>query len=218
MPRVGDRTRELWELGRRASVAAPDADNVAATVNSLTTRAFLLGYDGTAFDRLRVVYPTDDFASPTGTLSNYAFPSLYNGASWDRQRNNTEFTLLASATRTTTTATGVQTNYNARGVMLFLNISARTGGASPLIDVRLRTRDPVSVGKVPMVSTGNFDPVTRLHIMIITPGAQAVALGTLGGDVKLVAGLGLPRQWDVLVAFVQDVTSLTYSLGGCYLL
>ena len=54
-------------------------------------------------------------------------PLLYNNNTWDRFRNNAEITLLESATRNSDTASPYQTNYNARGVVIYLNVTAVPG-------------------------------------------------------------------------------------------
>jgi len=56
----------------------------------------------------------------------------FNGGSFDRRRNNTEGTLLASAARTATTSSPDQVNYNGSGVIVYLNITANPGGVETL--------------------------------------------------------------------------------------
>src|SRR4051812_21405518 len=77
-----------------------------------------VGPDGTAVD---VLIPADAMtAANAGIVA--AAPELFNETTFDRQRGNTEVTLLASAARTTSTGTPTQTNWNARGAIVNLNI------------------------------------------------------------------------------------------------
>lgn len=73
--------------------------------------------------------PSDGTATPIPT----AHPMLYNGTTWDRQRgNDVGQTLLASAARTSATYGSTQTNYNARGVILTMTITAAPNTAETL--------------------------------------------------------------------------------------
>ena len=55
---------------------------------------------------------------------------LYNGASFDRRRGNTEGTLLASAARTTSVGSAAQTNHNARGVRITVYVTAKAAATN----------------------------------------------------------------------------------------
>ena len=82
----------------------------------LKTLAALYGYDGTDLSRLLV----ESAANPNLRVTPYVGP--------DRWLNNTEATILASGARTVTTVSPAQTNYNARGILLFNDITAVPGG------------------------------------------------------------------------------------------
>ena len=65
----------------------------------------------------------------------------YNGATWDRARNNAEGTALASAARTAGTAGIDVVTYNARGIALLLEVTANPGGAETL-SLKLQVKLP----------------------------------------------------------------------------
>ena len=58
-------------------------------------------------------------------------------------RLNKSVSVFASSARTATENSSDQTNDNARGVRLFLDITAASG-SSPTLDVKVQTKDPVS--------------------------------------------------------------------------
>lgn len=64
------------------------ADNVSAsTQRGLDTRAFLYGFDGSNFDRLRVsTIAADGIATTNVTLQVASFLYAFNGTTWDRLR------------------------------------------------------------------------------------------------------------------------------------
>jgi len=152
----------------------------------------------------------DTLTEPSRGLDVNCFSLGYNGSNWDRWRNNLEFILLALAERTATTITANFSSHNGRGLSLYLRITARTVGAAPLINVRVRMVDPVSGAANAIAETGNFEPTLGSHTFQIYPGLPDV---TGKGDAR--ANEVLPRTFHVEVRFVADVTSLTYSLGGC---
>lgn len=196
-----------------------DADHQPATDRGLITNARLYGYNGADWNRVQTgagrlqasIMPAvgvsdggtagllADASGGNRVLANA--PNLYNGATWDRLRGNVEGTLLASAARTATTDSTIQTNHNAKGVLLFLNVSAWGGAGS--LTVSVRGVDPVSaVAK----TIATFTAVTAADLFPLSffPGATA-------GASQAIAGV-LPRSWWVRVT-AADGTSHTYSLG-----
>lgn len=114
---------------------------------------------------------------------------------------NTEGTLLASAARTTATTTAVQTNHNARGVLLTFNATVvGTGTATLSVEVL----DPVS-GNNYAFATGAASGAGQNSLLIYP--------GVLDADVTPDArSCALPRTWQAKVA-KSDGSSWTYSLG-----
>jgi hypothetical protein len=143
----------------------------------------------------------DGWGSSVKTLGVASEGFAYNGATWDRWRNNTEGTLLASAARTATPPSSTMTNYNHRGLDLQFRVTAVTG--SPSLTVSVQTQD--ADGN--WVSIASFTAVTAVGVYSyqIYPGAQSSASYTS------VRGTALPRTWRVLVTH-GTADSVTYSL------
>ena len=151
-------------------------------------------------------------AETANVLKAAGFGYLFNGTSWDRQRNNLEeITLLASAERTSSTVTPTQTNYNARGVMLVLDVSAITD--TPSIQAVVQVIDTLSGDYEAILRGGNVTTVS-LNSYVVYPGGISTAGG---GDVVMVAILPLPRKWRVTVSH-SDADPITYSLSAHYIL
>lgn len=154
----------------------------------------------------------DNAALPTTPIVG-AVPMLYNGATLNLQRGNTEGTLLASAARTATTNSAIQTNHNARGVVLFLNITATPGGAETLY-LYLTMVDPVTGAggvtsathvTIPAATTGPF-------ALVMYPGLLSAAMSDSRGFTRNGA---LPRTWLAQVIHSAG-GSWTYSLSYAY--
>lgn len=74
----------------------------------------------------------DGYANPTITHEG-ADGMLYNNSTWDRARNNCVTTADSSAARTATVAGATVTNYNARGAVITINVTAASGTTPTLI-------------------------------------------------------------------------------------
>ena len=81
------------------------------------------------------------YGSPIG-LTVCAPNTHYNGSQFERSRGNTEETVAASAARTAALTSSDLTNYNARGVLIFVNVTARA--AATTLDLTIEAKDPVS--------------------------------------------------------------------------
>lgn len=129
---------------------------------------------------------------------------LYNGTTYDAMRNNVEGTLLASAARTSTTASPQQTNHNAKGVMVTLNVTAASGAGGLTLYVR-------AINPVTGVSSGGLNnaptavTANGIYRYIVYPGAS-------GGSVTQATSLPLPRVWDININH-GDSSSYTYSVS-----
>lgn len=135
---------------------------------------------------------------------------LSNETTWDRQRNNVEATLLASAARTATTASADQTNYNARGVIVTIDVTAIS--ASPSITMDIEFRENIAGRYESFLLTSAAITTTGVHSYIVYPG-----VGAASGDVVQVAGFPLGRTWRVNVTHA-DADSITYSVAASYIL
>jgi hypothetical protein len=188
------------------------ADGAAADVST--------GIDGTTLGSMVPVVPMYESSGGTmyrprtaftgdGMATQYApagTPYLYNGATLDRQRGNTEGTLLASAARTATTFSAQQTNHNARGGIFTLNVTVAAGGGQTLT-VTPFGYDPVSAATYGL---GNFATLTATgtYAYVVYPGV-AETIATTNVEVQ---GLILPRAFLIAVTHSAG-GSWTYSLG-----
>lgn len=130
---------------------------------------------------------------------------LFSGASWNRQRNNYEVTVLASAARTIAINSADLVNYNARGVIVVINVTAIT--ATPILTVTITGKDTLSGKYVTILASAAISTVS-VNTLIVYPGIAAAANSK--------ADQPLPRVWRVEVA-VADADSATYSIGANYI-
>jgi hypothetical protein len=139
--------------------------------------------------------------------------ALWNGVGWDQQMNNQSGILLASAARTSSAVAPVQTNYNARGLVLFLNVTAASG-SSGLI-VQLLGIDPVSGSAVQFpTKNGTRVAATGSLLYVWYPGIAEVA--AQANSLMSASSMAVPRTWEAIVN-AGDATSYTYSLGYSYI-
>lgn len=154
-------------------------------------------------------------AADPGSAIGVTHPFLYNGASYDPQTNNRAGTLLASAVRTATVQTAVQTNYNARGIIVQLNITDAPNTAETL-SMELFYRDAVAAfdGNYPVSFTGpagsSILAVQTTLMFIIYPGASEAALASPTRNYA--RGIPVPRSWAILVR-PSAASNWTYSLA-----
>lgn len=138
-----------------------------------------------------------------GSMDFAVFGYLCNGSTYDRARNNVATTaVLASAARTSSTASAVQANYNGRGVVVFVNVTAVVD--TPSIVVTVQAQDPGGSGYWDMLSSAAIT-AAGLTALVVYPGCVAVA--------NQVANLPLPRAWRVSVVH-GDTDSITYGIGA----
>lgn len=188
----------------------------------LLTHALLLGHDGSStWTRIRATTAGTDALTPpgSGVLHVQAILRMFNGSTLDRVRGNTETTLLSSSARTSTTATSDQTNYNARGVQLTLDITATPNNAETLT-VELQVKDPVSAKYTTITaftalvaSALGASPTTATYVYTVYPGAVETAAVAQ----HEVQGLPVPRTWRARVVH-SSTGSWTYSLAGSEIL
>lgn len=185
--------------------AAALADGMANPTTPLIGSA-LLAFNGSTWHRVYLALAPGNSDGVAGNVSNgldvRAGMHAFNGATWDRQRNNHELTLLASAARTATVSSVDQTNYNCRGVVIFIDVTAIA--ATPSVTFTIEGKSSLSaeyytiLTSAAVVATGNT--VLRAY-----PGLTAAA-NTVANDV-------LPRIWRV-TATHGDADSITYSVSA----
>jgi len=169
--------------------------------------AGLMGWNGTTMDRVLASIAADAQAA-TGLLG--AGNELFNGTNWDRQRNNQASNILPSAARTAGVDTATQINYNARGVIVFLVVTAASGSGG--LSVAIQGAD----------QAGNFVTLHTIAAAITATGTYAYELypgvvATAPGNLKLSWSGALPRSWRVEVT-VGDSSSYTYSVNASLIL
>jgi hypothetical protein len=190
--------------GAAVDVQPPDADTKTNT--SLLPAAGMLVGSGGTWNRARDMSSSfSDALFSTGVGLPVETALLFNGATFDRQRGNTEGTLLASAARTATTSSSIMVNYNARGVAIILNVTVASGTGG--LQARVVGINPVTAGTYTVASNMTAIVATGVYIVEIYPGIT----GTGGNVVQRNAGI-LPRQWQGQVVH-GDASSYTYSLG-----
>lgn len=124
---------------------------------------------------------------------------------------NTEATVFASAARIITTNSADQTNLHARGVKLFLNVSA-VSGTSPTLDVKLQAKDGISGVYYDIAGAEMTQKIAvTKDDLVIYPGATATANRSVSSI--------LPKTWRVVATIGgTDTPTFTFSLGASYVL
>lgn len=179
------------------------ADNLAYPT-APDVLAVLMGNDGATLDMLRTGSAMAD-GSSSGLLG--VALAAWNGSTHDRVRGNNEGTVIASAAYTATQNSSTQTNYNARGVKLF--ISATAIAATPSVVFTVTARDPIDTATwVTLLTSAAITGISET-VLTIYPGITAAANVSVS-DI-------LPRVWRV-TATHGDADSITYSVGYSYVL
>lgn len=148
----------------------------------------------------------DALANPT-TPPVGACNLLWNGSTWDRRPGTQEGALLASASRSATTSSATRTNHGARGVVVWLDLSAFNGGTG--LTLQLWAVDPVGGRAGLLASWGPRSNPAQVHWLELSPGCAAGAAADAYGF--RVAG-ALPRQWFVTVSHAT-ATAHTYGVS-----
>jgi len=156
---------------------------------------------------------SDGLSNITNQLITGAMKYGFNGISWDRWRNNTEVTVLASATRTASGNSADQTNYKAKGVILFIDITAVSGtfATGEGLKIIVIGKDPISGEGVWLAATVAFTS-TGTRILLVYPGATDVQ----GIGAVYVNDIPLPRVWYVRYSITGTNPSFTFSVGASY--
>ena len=142
----------------------------------------------------------DAFANPT-TTHLAADQMTFNGTTWGRQRGNVEGTLLSSSARTATVSSSDQTNYNGRGVIVFINVTSIT--STPSVVFTVEVKDPISAVYTALLTSAAI-VATGHTVLRLCPGITAAA--------NVAVSEALPRTWRV-TATHGDADSITYSVG-----
>ena len=144
----------------------------------------------------------DNYSNPTITHEG-ADMMLYNGVSWDRARNNFVTTVDVSAARTATVAVNTVTNFNAKGAVITINVTA-VSGTSPTLVAKLQYSPDgtiwIDYTNKPVTATISAIGQTTL---IVCPGVTEVANSAVS--------LPLPRFVRMHYTIGGTTPSLTFS-------
>lgn len=128
------------------------------------------------------------------------------GNAWDRWRNNNDITVLASAARTTTTASSDLTNYNGRGLHLVIEVTAAS--ATPSVVCTIQGKDAQGSAYYTILASAAITGISS-NVYRVFPGATAAA-NAAANDI-------IPRTWRVNCVHA-DGDSITYSIGASVIL
>ncbi len=165
-----------------------------------TTGAYKLSIDSAGNALIKLSQMTaaaalvDAIANPTVGIAAEA-QLLFNGSTWDRQRNNFNQVVDASAARTTTVAGTTVTNYNAKTLLIHFKVSAITG-TTPTITPKLQWSPDGGT------------------IWLDVPGAVFPTISTVSDNVMQV-GLDVVAAANAAVNFPLPRTlRMYYTIGG----
>jgi hypothetical protein len=158
-----------------------------------------------AIQSLAGLTPPGDGA--TTTLHAGAADYDWNGASWDRHRNNLDGTALASAARTGTTSSADITNYNGDGALVILRVSV-VPGTAPSLTLAVEGKDPASGVYYALNAAPTAVTAVGTYVYEVGEGAS----GAAGGGVTQRTAGQLPRTFRVTVTH-GNANSVTYSVG-----
>ncbi len=161
-------------------------------------------------------YPTaaasaDALANPTVTKLD-ALGLLFNGATWDRARNNAAVAVETSAARTTTGVGTTQTNFNARGAFIWVNVTAVTG-TTPTLTVRVQWSPDGGTNWLDLDTTNAQTAsitATGASVLRIYPGLTTAANAALNSP--------LPRTWRLAWTITGTTPSFTFAAQATYVL
>lgn len=188
----------------RAKQASPTGANLGTT-GVLPEAPHLWNGVSSTYSPQHAVNTVGDGVAGANTSSTGGY--RFNETTWDRERNNTEGTLLASAARTATATSATLTNHNARGGVLVLNVTAASGTGG--LQVRV-------LGTVMGLNYyANAAPIaitaTGVYAYEVYPGASSAGVASGAHVQQRTAGV-LPRSWIGQVLH-GDGSSYTYTLA-----
>ena len=194
----------------RLRTLADDGDAQAAlTLGLLANAARLQAFNGATYDRVRSGGNNADAeaVATLGLLRNNNYANNFNEVSWDRNRGNTQFTVLPLAARTATVTSGDLINYNARGIVAILNITAVPGVDT--IQLLFLEVDPVSGTSLFQIGTNPVQIATGVFSFAMYPAAMA-------GRTNQTNAI-LPRTFRIRITH-SGAGSFTYSVGASLIL
>lgn len=201
------------KIGGKASTSVPsavaDADRVDAYLDEYGKQGVFLG--GASTNVVVVAQtPADGLANSTVGLVTGARIALFNETTTDRMRGNTEVTVLASAARTATVSSADLTNYNARGVIITIDVTV--DGAAASITPTVEIKDSVG-GLYDVIMSMTAVAAVGTFVYVIYPSTLTAA----ANGITQILQNPLPRTWRVTMT-AADADSITYSISAAYIL
>lgn len=195
---------------RTGQTAVADGDKVDGLFDASGKLGIFLGeHSSDGGGNIARILTDGDASATLATLGVLSRSNRFNGTNYDRERNNVEATVLASAARTATLNSADQVNYDARGVRIFLDISA-VSGTSPTLDVKLQSKDALS--GVYVDDPGSVfaqKTATGTDELTVYPGVTTSA--------NRARSAPLPRTWRVVCTIGGTTPSFTFSVGASYI-
>lgn len=191
-----------------ASVA--NGDRTDASFDEVGKLGVFLGNVGS-----NVIANIDDAYDDADTVAINALHTtarlqVFNESTADRVRGNTEITVLATASRTSSTNSADLTNYNHRGVIITLEVTTDPAGGETLQLIVEHKDGEGSNYEILLDDGANATPGTRS--VIIYPGTAGS-----GNDIVSTSGYPLGRTWRVRVVHSAGGT-WAYTVGASMVL
>ena len=190
----------------QAKVGA-SADGISGTNNNaLYTNAIKYLFDGANLQLERQAPSGTTGAAATGVAAAVQL-AMDHGSTYQPLRGNIEGTLLSSAVRSATTSSSTQYSFNARGILLILQI---TSYVADNISLAVKAINPAN-GAEPALLQGAALTATGWYAYLIYPGIGPASAGVTGVESRV-----LPYRWYVTISHSAG-SDFTYSLGACWM-
>ena len=183
-----------------ADIIVVGADGIPVMAKDMGNGTFQIASQTTIVGSL-----ASDGLTPAGS-SIAQTPMLFNETTWDRQRGNTQGTLLASASRISSVWAPLINNFNAKGIALYLNVSS-VSGTTPTIILNVYYVDPVS-GQAFQFTQSNSLSAVGEAILFVYPSQLIANVGSVS-----FTSAPIPRNIQVLLAIGGTTPSFTCSVG-----
>ncbi|TAK33754.1 MAG: hypothetical protein EPO21_11780 [Chloroflexota bacterium] len=135
----------------------------------------------------------------------------FNGSTHDRWRNNHEVTALANAARNTDVYSGDLVNYNARGIIILLDVTAVGAPAGQIDQLKVQFKAPSGVYQA-FHAWGTLGiNAPGVKAFQIYPGAASTSSWT--GTLQAL----VPRTFRIGVLNANQLDSITYSVTVAFI-
>lgn len=133
----------------------------------------------------------------------------YNGTTFDLVRNNLAVTVRADLTASASTTISA-TNFDARGLIAFFNISELPASGSTTLALVIQASDPVTGGNL-ILATQAARSASGLTTLVLYPGGSSAA--------NSYTSVSVPRNISFLISASTGATNANFrfSLGVQYL-